>query len=212
VRKLALYSDQIPGITDAIDDRIREWLVGTPGRIGYLPSSPDPERSWFQDRSAYYARLGFSLSYFGLEEEFDPSHLTDLLACDAIHMTGGNTFQFLYWLRERGMLPMLQDYVAGGRVLIGVSAGAILMTSEIGTSLLCGDVRYRGIDGGPALNLVDFAYAPHFDGSREEVTKFSHTFPGPVYAVKDGGGIIVEDDQIEAIGPVEVCHRSVWLT
>lgn len=212
MRRLALYSDQILDITDAIDARIGEWLAGTAGRIGYLPSSPDPERSWFQAQSAYYTRLGFSLSYFGLEEEFDPSHLGDLLACHAIHMTGGNTFQFLYWLRERGMLPVLQDYSAAGGVLIGVSAGAILMTPEIGTSLLCGDVPYRGIDGGPALNLVDFAFAPHFDGSREDVKKFSHTFPGPVYAVKDGGGIIVEGDQIEAIGPVEVCHRGAWLT
>jgi len=180
--------------------------------MGYIPSSPDPERSWFSAQERYYARFGFKLIYFGLEEEFSQAALVDLLMCDAIHLTGGNTFQFLYWLRERGMIPVLQRYADNGGVLIGVSAGAILMTPEIGTSLICGDEPYRGIEGGPALNLVDFAFAPHFTGDREEIAKFSQTFDGPVYAVKDGGGIIVEDDAIKRIGPVKICRRGRWFT
>ena len=48
------------------------------------------------------------------------------MGCDAIHLTGGNTFQFSYWLRERGLDAELKRYAKAGGVLIGVSAGAIL--------------------------------------------------------------------------------------
>ena len=207
--RLALYSDQRPPLTDAIDDAVRSWLPPG-GAVGYLPSAPDPERAWFEPRRAYYGRLGLPLRFFGVEDEFDPARTPELLACDAIHLTGGNTFQFLYWLRERGLMDHLRRYAQEGGALIGVSAGAILATPEVGTSLLCGDVPHEGIDGGAGLGLVDFAFAPHFDGSdamTEALLAFSRGFGGVVHAVPDGGGIVVDGDRTELIGDV-VSARS----
>jgi dipeptidase E len=203
-RKLVLYSDQIDSVTDAIDERLREWLpVGS--RIGYIPSSPDRERVWFEGRAAFYARYGYSLRFFGLEDEFDASQLSDLFACDAIHLTGGNTFRFLYWLRVRGLIALLQRYVADGGVLIGVSAGAILMTSDIRTSSLCGDTMYPGLADFTGLSLVVFAVFPHYDGSPEAVSgliEFSRGSDGVVYAVPDVSGIVVDGERVDLIGPV----------
>ena len=83
--------------------------------------------------------------YFKLDVAYTPERMTDLLACDAIHLTGGDTFYFLHWLRQRGMLSSLQRYVAEGGLLIGVSAGAILMTANIAMEGVNGESRWKGI-------------------------------------------------------------------
>jgi len=202
--RLALYSDQIAPLTDSIDERLFSMLPKKP-TIGYLPSSPDPDRSWFWPQANYYSRRGASLRFFGLESEFQPRAIPELLSCDAIHLTGGNTFQFQYWLRQRGMIDHLREYAACGGVLIGVSAGAILMTPDISTSYLCGDLPYTGVEEYAGLGLVDFAFVPHFDGppgANRDVTNFAKRFGGRVYTVPDGGGIIIDGDQCVHFGDV----------
>jgi len=202
--KLVFYSDQIEEVTDAIDERLFSFLPAS-ATIGYLPSSPDPERDWFQSREAFYSRYGARLSFFGLETEFDESRLDELFVSDAIHMTGGNTFRFLYWLRERGLVSRLREYVASGGVLVGVSAGAILMTPDVSTSFLCGDVEYPGLGDYSGLGLVDFAVLPHYTDSQVGVLeRFSVAFGGDVYGVPDGGGIVVDGESVEVFGDCRV--------
>ena len=199
--RLALYSDQQPPSTDPIDEVVRGWLPASGGRIGYLPSSPDRERAWFRPIEAYYGRYGLSLHFFGLEDEFDPSRMGDLFACHAIHLTGGNTFRFLYWLRVRGLMDDLCRYAAEGGVLVGISAGAILMTPDIGSSSLCGDAPYPGLESTVGLGLVDFAVVPHFDGSAEaDLAAYSKEFAGAVYTIPDGGAVLVEGAEVTAMG------------
>ncbi len=203
--RLFLYSDQLEPDTDAITDRIFSKLPRKGARIGYLPASPDPEREWFQDRQHFYARFGAKLEFFGVESEFDPTRNSELIRCDAIHLTGGNTFQFLYWLRERSMIQMLRQYAQSGGTLIGVSAGAIMMTSDTSTSYLCWDSPYRDLEGYEGLNLVPFAFLPHFEPSDqgiESLKNYSLRFRGNVYAITDAGAIVVENGETDLIGPI----------
>ena len=137
MKKLILYSDQIPYISEKIDKELVTLLDKSNPIIDYIPSCADPQRKYYRDRQAYYSRLGMNLEvYFELDEEYHPDMLETLLSCDAIHLSGGNTYYFLYWLRTREMLLPLRQYVSHGGVLIGVSAGSILMTPDISTSTL----------------------------------------------------------------------------
>jgi dipeptidase E len=204
--RLALYSDQIAPVTDPIDRFLLEWLPRSGGTIGYIPSSPDPERAWLSALARYYDRYGLELMFFGLEDEFDASRLGALLSCDAIHLTGGNTFRFLYWLQARELMDEIRNYANSGGVLIGVSAGAILMTPDISTSALCGDVAYPGLTDTKGLALVDFAIVPHFDRSEElaaEAASYASRFKGTVYAVPDGAGIVVDGEICRIVGQVQ---------
>jgi dipeptidase E len=145
--------------------------------------------------------------YFELDEAYDPNRLDTLLACDAIHLTGGNTYYFLHWLRKRDMLVPLRQYVARGGVLIGVSAGAILMTPDVTTAALCGDEPLEGETDPAALHLVDFAFVPHFGEIPSDLAAlqaYSQDHQAVVYACRDGEGIVVEDDQVKCIGDVTV--------
>ena len=193
--KLALYSDQIPPLTDAMDAQVMSLLPPSP-RIGYLPSSPDRDRAWFRQVEAYYGRYGAALAFFGVEDDFDSARLPDLFESDAIHLTGGNTFQFAYWLRQRGLFDPLREFAERGGMLIGVSAGAILMTPDISTSSLCGDQPYPGLASMSGLRLVDFHVVPHVGEDLDALKGYSAHVSGTVLGIPDGAGVLVTDHQL----------------
>ena len=208
MKKLALYSDQEILENARIDRRMLALIDKPHPLVGYIPSSADPDRKWFKIKQAYYAAIGVTLTnYFELDNHFVPDMLAALIQCDAIHLSGGNTYHFLYWLRKRGMLEVLQEYVKNGGVLIGNSAGAILMTREINSTALSRDIPFPGeeSDDLSALGLVNFAFFPHinlYSNYREAMIKYSLEHPYPIYGCADGNGIIVDGDQIEFIGSI----------
>jgi len=145
--------------------------------------------------------------YFELDKEFRPNLLESLLRCDAIHLSGGNTNYFLQWLRKREMLEPIRQYVKRGGVLVGVSAGSILMSPDISICSLDVNEPIEVENDFSSLNLVDFAFVPHY-GSRRMPTiipalqKYSREHQIVVYACQDSGGIVVTEDNVRCIGDV----------
>ena len=138
--------------------------------IGYISSAPDPGREFYHRSQEYYAQMGANLTpYFDLELGFDRSSLKTVFAADAIHLSGGNTYRFYYWILQRGLHPMLLDYANSGRVIAGFSAGAIILTPDISYSQLCGDRNDIGLENLGGLGLVDFCFVPHVDRGDEIV-------------------------------------------
>jgi dipeptidase E len=206
MKKLVLYSDQVPQLRNTADKELKILLGKPKPRIGFIPSASDPERKYFNDRKAFYKDLGMDLAvYFELDIKWEPDKLKTLLACDAIHLSGGNTYYFLSWLRRRKMIPALVKYVAAGGVLIGVSAGSILMTPDITTSSICGDEMIPGETDFSGMGLVDFLFVPHFGSGATTISdlkKFLREKQKVVYAAKDTGAIIVNENEIKCIGDV----------
>jgi dipeptidase E len=203
-RKLALYSDQeLPG-NAAMDERLIR-LIGRPGpQIGYISAGPDPERRDFAHRRGYYAGIGADLTvYLDSDQAAANPDWAALLLCDAIHLSGGDTFGFLYWLGNKGVLPRLKQYVRDGGVLVGVSAGAILMTPSVTSATLCGDIRTVPLASDDALHLVDFHFWPHFNPDHIDASQadLASTLPN-LYACPNGSGIIVDGAKMELFGKV----------
>ena len=206
MKKLVLYSDQVPALRYTADKELKNLFNKSRPTVGFIPSASDPERKYFNDRKAFYNQLGMDLrAYFELDSEWEPDRLNQLLECDAIHLSGGNTYYFLYWLRKRNMISVLTRYVATGGILIGVSAGAILMTPDISTSSLCGDELVPGETEFSGLGLVDFAFVPHLGYGRftlDDVKKYSREKYAVVYVARDSGAIIVNGNKVKCIGDV----------
>lgn len=150
-------------------------------KIGYIASQPDPTREYYQQTQLLYKRLGADLSvYLELESGFLQSSLMALLECDAIHLSGGDTFRFLAALKQKGLLTLLRQFVVNGGAVIGVSAGAMIMTPNISSAVLCGDSNHCDLTDLTALNLVDFLFAPHISAQllqqgdfKQQVSSFS---------------------------------------
>ncbi|MGZ3655687.1 MAG: Type 1 glutamine amidotransferase-like domain-containing protein [Bdellovibrionota bacterium] len=137
-----------------------------------------------------------------------------LLASDAIFLGGGNTFYLLHHLRERKLLGKLRAYVRDGGLLMGLSAGSILMTPNVMTAevpSLDSDENEVGLKDYSALDLVPFEFSPHYRPNRKgdaELLSHSKRSKRPIYACADGEGIVVRDGTIRFVGRVTVFHRG----
>jgi dipeptidase E len=177
--------------------------------------------------AAYYRRFERRYKAFGATEfaclaADDPAYaragaarrhaIATLLSSDVVYLSGGNTFHFLKHLRRSQLFPALQTFADRGGVLAGLSAGAILTTPHIGLAAYPpfdqdeNDVALPASRWG-ALDLVDFEFFPHYRVSpryRNALIDYSRRARGPVYACRDGSGIVVERDRLTA-------HGEVWL-
>ncbi|MEG0308357.1 MAG: Type 1 glutamine amidotransferase-like domain-containing protein [Clostridium sp.] len=206
--KLVLYSDQIIKENRKVDYELLKLLNKTSPSIAYIPSCSDLSRKYFNPKVEYYNALGIeNIEYFDLDLEYDENRVNDILKFDAIHLSGGNSFYFLYLLKKRGLIELLKSYVKNGGILIGISAGSILTCKTIeiaGYGDGC-DENIIGIEDKSALGLVDFEFMPHWDGTVEvlnSVKNYSKIKSTVVYVCKDGDGIIVDGDSIKLIGDV----------
>ena len=135
-----------------------------------------------------------------------------LLASDAIFLGGGNTFYLLHHLREHKLLGKLRTYARSGGLLMGLSAGSILMTPNVMTAevpSLDSDENEVGVKDYSALDLVPFEFSPHYRPNRKtdaELLSHSKRSKRPIYACADGEGIVVRDGTIRFVGRVTVFH------
>jgi len=206
--KLVLYSDQFIEENKKVDKELLNLFNKSNPSIAYIPSESSLARKYFDEKVEYYQALGIEdLQYFDLDKEYDATRIADMFKCDAIQLSGGNTFYFLYLLRKRGLIRSLKAFVKNGGILIGISAGSILMTRSINTAGLGEDADENiiGIKNKAALNIVDFEFMPHWKGSTKKLNllkKYAEAKKTTVYACKDGDGIIIDGENIKLIGDI----------
>lgn len=203
---LVLYSEQLFPECSAIDQRLMDLMKarGIGNRIAYVASGPEPDRSFFLAARSYYGRYGFDLALFhDLEEPHCEEEIAALFACDAIHLSGGHTGEFLERLKRSGMLGPLRDWALSGGILIGVSAGAILMAPTIATDALFIGLRPEDVTDGDALDLAPFEFFPHLNDDEAylpTLLRYSSLTVRPILACNDGDGVVVTDGRIECLG------------
>ena len=144
--------------------------------------------------------------YFDLDKEFDESKTEDLLNCDVIFLSGGDTRYFLKNLQDRNFISKIHNFVKKGGVLVGASAGSILMTPNINITELDHGHNTAKLKDMSALNLVDFEFYPHlnwnYDQTLNEIKKYSLISKSIIYGCEDRDGIIVNNDDIQFYGNV----------
>lgn len=205
--RLALYSDQVIPANADVNRRLLKLIGNERPRIGYVSSAPDPSRRYFSAKKTYYAALGAALcTYVDAENVADSDLVAELLKCDAIQLTGGDTYAFLAWLRACDFLPTLREYARCGGVLIGTSAGSLLMSTSIAIAQLSPYPVSPDLSNLEALALVDFHFWPHYEPGQEQESAASAFLSGVplVYACPDGAGVVVDHSSIETVGPVKV--------
>ncbi len=209
---LVLYSDQVHPDCSAIDRRLVELLKAhsADNRIAYVASGPEPDRSFFLAARSYYGRYGLDLSlFFDLDEPQSGEATTALFASDAIHLSGGHTGSFLERLKRSGMLAPLRDFARSGGILIGVSAGAILMGPTIATDGPFVGKRPEDVMDADALALAPFEFFPHLgddDTYLPALLRYSISTSRPVLACNDSDGVVVTGSRVECFG------EPLWIT
>lgn len=201
--KIILHSDQSIDKTGSLDTKLICSLTGKRSpRIGYIPSCPDPRRKYFHEKKRYYEKIGFSgLTYFDPEEDYSEKDRLLFFQSDVIHLAGGEVCSFMTRLRRTGCDEHLLAFTARGGVLLGVSAGAMLLGRTFNAVHLFGE---RGATQG--LGLFEFEIVPHVSEYFPNLTmlrEFAKKNRKTLFALNDGDVIVVSSAKIKTYGSPE---------
>jgi dipeptidase E len=211
MRQLVLYSDQGSDGNEKVHARLLDLIQKPGARVGYIPACGDKERKYYQKNCEYYQALGFDdFFFFDLDDEYDPSKVDELLACDIIHLSAGDPLYFLQNIKKRNFVGVLRHYADQGGICVGVSGGSLQLTKTVAIykSFIGGlnGITQSDYAGLSALSLVDFEFLPHYNRLSQDfidtVKAYSVKFASLIYACRDGDGILVQDHRIELIGNV----------
>jgi len=128
-----------------------------------------------------------------------------------VYIGGGNTYRLLSVLRRWNLLGRLRDFVAGGGLVFGGSAGAALLGADITTiaHLDRNDVEIHDTAGADlAAGHGVFVHHEESDLARETV--WSATYRRPALALSESANAIVAGHAVTAVGadPVVVVGRD----
>ncbi len=120
---------------------------------------------------------------------------------DALLVGGGDPLYLCYWMRQSGLADLLPS-LRREMVYVGLSAGSMVLTPEIGDHFI-GWKSPTGDDS--ALGMVEFSLFPHLDheklpkNSMADAERWAAGIQVPAYAIDDETAIKVADDTMEVV-------------
>ena len=107
-------------------------LLPVKSRITYIPAASDTTGKYFKKFKRWFGYYGYkNFIYCDLDKEFDEARIPEVENSDAIYLSGGNTFYFLNSIKKRGFINLFKRFAQSGKLVIGLSAGAYIITSTI---------------------------------------------------------------------------------
>jgi dipeptidase E len=192
-------------------NRIKDFIGNGNFKLAYIPSQTNKERKYFDAAKDFFLSLGVSdFLYFDIDQEFDVSTVVPLTTCDGIYLSGGNTFYFLKKLKERKLDFLIKALALKGKLMIGVSAGAILMSKSIKIAEFIdeNEIQLKEFDG---LNLVDLEFMPHWESQEtksQQLLDYSLNREGSIFTCNDAGGIVIAGNRIDYFGEINEIRKG----
>jgi len=205
--KLVFYSGGDENDNESVDEACVHLIKNPNPTFVFIPSSSYDGESEFQDFVEQYERFGVTrFIYFPIDIPQDRVLMKEVFNSDMIHLGGGNTYYFLKYLRKYNYLEFLREYALMGKVLTGLSAGAIMMTPNIKTAgypTFDRDENEENVRNLQALGLVRFEFFPHYKNSiryDRELIERSRNLNHPLFGLPNGSGIVRNAEQLIFVG------------
>jgi dipeptidase E len=179
-----------------------QWMSTVPRscRFTYVPSSGccRAANQYFDAFISYYSHYGFR-RFVCLDAAACTSKRERLeaLSSEVIYLSGGNTFTFAGWLQRTGLWEELGTRGAtGSRIVLGLSAGAIILTPSLVTATIGPVIDDPGerVTCSTGMRCVPFGFLPHFDESElvvERARVCAQELGRDILLCPDGAGVIV---------------------
>lgn len=138
-----------------------------------------------------------------------PDPVKTINNAEAIVVGGGNTFQLVMMMQEKGLIEAIRNRVMSGIPYIGWSAGSNVSCPSIRTTNDMPIVEPQSFN---TMNLVPFQINPHYLDANPEghagetremrIEEFIEANPGMyVVGLREGTMFLIEDRSIQLIGP-----------
>ena len=217
--KLVLYSGGSEEDNRFLNQRALDLTETKSPKITLIPSSSYDAEDDYRFFVQEFSELGVQrFMQFCVDTPHTKTLLNEVLKSDLIFLGGGNTFYFLKHLKKAGMFAHFSKFLKRGGVLCGLSAGAIVLTPHVHTATFPHfdrDENPWDMKNLSAMRLVNFEFFPHYKNSKRydaELLHHSKKSKLPLYACADGGGIIIEGEQISFYGKSHQFYQGKKLT
>ena len=196
--------------TDNLNPELREVLGNEikkrGNKVAYISSQKqEAPRPYYLSTIDDYEAIseGVEVDYFDLSDDFSDESLEDMLHYGTIYLGGGNTYIFMNDARKRALYKILRKHLNNGGLLVGASAGAIMMTPTI--DLADGfDENIFELTDVKGFAFVPFEFHPHYEEVHDDYLRnYKENRDTTVYICKDGDGIFCGDDGIQLFGEVK---------
>lgn len=188
--------------TEAIARKLIELIGDGNKRVGFITTAANAEpgnKDWFIDQILNLQKYGFDWIDF-----IDPSAAsvdwkTRLSEVGVVFVSGGNTFHLLDQARKTGFDAWLKQNIEN-IVYVGVSAGSIVMTPNIGIAPVDdGDENLPGITDLTGFNFVNFEVSPHTPEMVSVAANeaYAKSIQNKLYAYNDKSALCVIDSKLK---------------
>lgn len=182
---------------------LKEEIAKRGNTVAYISSEPQSgDRPYYLSTIDDYSQISsdIKVDYFDLSEDFSDDALTNILDYGTIYLSGGNTYVFMDSARKRNLYPILKKHLSNNGLLIGASAGSIMMTPSIS---LAGfeDENIPNLKDTTGFNFVDFEFHPHFNNI-DYAFEHMRNKDNDLYVCKDGEGMFYSNGEVKLFGEV----------
>lgn len=145
--------------------------------------------------------LPFKHDKFEMWTKLDDKSIKDLYDVEGIIIGGGNTFRLLKGLKDSKFIETLKKFIEDGKIVYGISAGAIILTKNIITANPIDENKVELVDLG-GMNLLDGRgifchYEEKYD---KEIFKIIEKENIEIIGLQEGTGIYLENFSKKIIG------------
>ncbi len=175
----------------------------------FIATAADPEEDkWFVEKDRKrLLELGFKITEIDLKQENEESLNKKLKDFDVVFVEGGNTFYLMKYIRESGLDKAIKLFLDRGGIYLGVSAGSYAAGPDISPAQwkhMFEDKNIVGLKDFSGMKLVNFIISPHYISEHESIiNENKNKVSYPIIALTDLQAILVENDNIQFVGPGE---------
>ena len=179
--------------------------------IGLASNNSD---SNYDQIKKYYQKLNCHTEYLKKKNIINNPDIVKnkIQRADIIYIGGGDTIKLLDTIKEYKIEPLLRDAYEKGTILVGKSAGAILLSNKgfSDSYILRGEKdTYEFIDG---LNFINVIICPHYHQEEKKTKELEQELlheKKEVIGLENNTAIIFSDNKKRII--TENDNNKVWL-
>ena len=205
--------------TTAIDTHIIGLIHKSTVNVLFIPTASGDSMSYSEIFTKHYGeRLGCSVDVLNLYSKPLTQEIKDKLSwCDIIYVGGGNTLRMMTLWRRLGVDKLLLEAYQNGKVMSGVSAGAICwfksgLSDSRSFASKGQDWNYIHARG---LNLENILLCPHFDVEPDRQAALKNSLRGTrrvAIALENCAALEIRDDSFRILSSRSGAkgYRASW--
>lgn len=214
--KVILYSGGDYSSSIALNEYALSLCPQKSLQLAYIPSSPYGHEEDFKHFVTCFKQYGIhKILYIPLDDYFRGVLKKRVFNSDIIFLSGGNTYEFLHTLRRLDLENDFIQFAKNGGILMGLSAGAIILTPSIKTASFPEfdrDENLVNLRKHSSLGVVKFEFFPHYKCSKRydlALLNRSAQSKVPLIASFDGGGVAINGDETHFFGKTYCFYKKL---